>query len=107
MSMNGPLPSQIARCRWAMATLLAIGTWVVVTRFFHVFTEAINWDEFALLARAEATLRFGEVEGGGRPGLVSIALIPFVADCVDSVRAVVWARAAWQVLTLAYLAGVL
>jgi hypothetical protein len=91
---------------WAAVAMLAVAAWFVVTHLVHVFTEAVNWDEFALLARADRTARFGEVVGGGRPGLVSVLLIPFVLDCVDSVRSVVNARVLWQFITLAYLAGV-
>jgi hypothetical protein len=85
--------------------LLAIA-WFLVTRWLAVFSEAINWDEFALLARADRTLRLGEVHGDGRPGLVTVMLIPFVKGCVDSVQAAVNARILWQFVTLAYLAGV-
>ena len=75
-------------------------------RWIAIYTESINWDEFALLARAERTVRLGEVVGGGRPGLATLLLIPFVRNCTDSVIAVVHARIAWQVFTLGYLAGV-
>jgi hypothetical protein len=91
---------------WALAVGLAVTAWFIGTRWLAVFSEAVNWDEFALLARADRSLRLGTVEGGGRPGLVTIALVPFVRGCVDSVAAVVNARLAWQFVTLAYLAGV-
>lgn len=102
----GTGPDRTAVPRWAAFALLAVAAWFVVPHLVHVFTEAINWDEFALLARADRSARFGEVVGGGRPGLVSVLLIPFVLDCVDSVRSVVNARVLWQFITLAYLAGV-
>jgi hypothetical protein len=92
--------------RWAIAALLAVGAWFLGTHFLHAFTEVINWDEFALLERADRTLRFGKVAGDGRPGLVPIALMPFVMDCIDSVKSVVSARLLWQVVTLIYLGGV-
>jgi predicted regulator of Ras-like GTPase activity (Roadblock/LC7/MglB family) len=91
---------------WALGLGLAALAWFLVTRFVAVFTEAINWDEFALMARADRSLRLGVVDGGGRPGLVTVALVPFVRGCVDSVQAVVNARILWQFITLAYLAGV-
>ncbi len=81
-------------------------TWFLTTHYFHVFSESINWDEFALLERADRTLRLGRVDGGGRPGFVTLLLIPFVRDCVDSVQAVVNARVLWLLPTLAYLGGV-
>jgi len=91
---------------WAAACIIAVAAWFLTTHFLHVSSEAINWDEFALLDRAERSLRLGTVLGSGRPGLVTIALMPFVEGCVDSVRSVVEARLLWQVVTLAYLMGV-
>jgi hypothetical protein len=91
---------------WAVAAVAVVAAWFVTTHFLHIFTEAINWDEFALLDRADRTLRLGELVGGGRPGLVTLLLIPFVRGCVDSARTVVEARIAWQLVTLAYLLGV-
>ena len=99
-SLQDPMP------RWFIATLIAVGTWFIGTHLVHAFTESVNWDEFALLARADRTLHMGMVAGGGRPGLVSVLLTIFVKDCVDSVRAVVHARLLWQVITLLYLGGV-
>lgn len=99
-------PVAMSLPRWVIVVLLAVGAWFVGTHLVHVFTEAINWDEFALLDRADRTLRLGHVAGGGRPGLVSIGLMPFVRDCIDSVRSVVNARLAWQAITLIYLTGV-
>jgi hypothetical protein len=92
--------------RWAAALLLAAAAWAIGTHFMHVFSEAINWDEFALLARADVTYRFGQVVGSGRPGFVSLLLIPFVMNCADSVITAVHARLLWQFITLAYLVGV-
>ncbi len=92
--------------RWAGLAIVLLATWLLTTHFLHVFSEAINWDEFALLDRADRTLRLGEIVGGGRPGLVPIMLMPFVKDCIDSVQTVVSARIMWMFLTLAYLAGV-
>ena len=98
-------PFQRIPPNWAIATLLLFAGWFLTTHFLHVFSEAINWDEFALLDRASRTYRFGEIVGGGRPGLVSIGLIPFVSDCLDSARSVVNARLFWQAITLSYLLG--
>ena len=96
----GPMP------RWAIAVVMMVGAWFLATHLLHAFTEAINWDEFALLERADRKLRLGDFAGGGRPGLVTTALMPFVSDCIDSVRSVVHARLLWQLMTLAYLVGV-
>ena len=86
--------------------LVSLAAWFVGTHYLHVYSEVINWDEFALLARADRSLRLGEVAGGGRPGLVSIFLMPLVRGCVDSVATTVNARLVWQFITLAYLVGV-
>ncbi len=66
---------------WVAVLLLFL-----LPRFASVFTESINWDEFVMLARAERTLQLGEVVGGGRPGLVTIVLTPFLRGCVDTIR---------------------
>ena len=91
---------------WALIVVVVVALWFVTTHFIHVFTEVINWDEFAMLERAERTWRFGKVIGDGRPGLISIALMPFVSNCVDAARSVVNARILWQGITLGYLVGV-
>lgn len=78
----------------------------LIPRWITIFTESINWDEFALLYRVERSLRAGHLFGGGRPGLVSLVLMPLVRDCVDSVTTAVRARVFWQFITLAYLLGV-
>ena len=83
--------------------VLALG--FVATQFAAVFTENINGDEFALLQRGERTIATGHLEGGGRPGLAVIALLPFVDDCTSSVAAVHGARLAWVAVTLALVAG--
>jgi hypothetical protein len=91
---------------WAAAAFVAVAAWFVTTHYLHVFSEVINWDEFALLDRAERTLRLGKVVGGGRPGLVTLMLIPFVRGCIDAARSVVEARILWQFVTILYLLGV-
>jgi hypothetical protein len=78
----------------------------LTTHYLHIFSEVINWDEFAMLERAERSSRFGTVVGSGRPGLVTILLIPFVEGCVDAARSVVQARLFWMAITVAYLIGV-
>ena len=92
--------------RWAIGVVSLVAAWFIVPHLLHVFTEVINWDEFALLERADRTLRFGKVVGDGRPGLITILLVPFVRDCIDSARSVVNARLLWQIITFAYLVGV-
>jgi hypothetical protein len=78
----------------------------LAARFATLFKEAVNWDEFAALARADRMVRLGEVDVGGRPGLMNFLLAPFVRGCSDSVASVVDARILWYLITLLYLAGV-
>ncbi len=70
-----------------------------------VRTETVNWDEFGLLFRAHESLRTGRLDGGGRPGLASIAAIPVVQGCTDGVSAVRKARYVWLVFTALLVAG--
>ncbi len=91
---------------WALVAFLGVGAWFLLTHYLHIFTEVINWDEFAILERADRTLRFGKVIGDSRPGLITILLTPFVEGCIDATRSVVKARIFWQILTFLYLAGV-
>jgi hypothetical protein len=69
-------------------------------RIAAVFTENVNWDEFALLQRALATVGDGELRAGGRPGLGTLALVPFAAECLNAVEALRDARIAWTVVVL-------
>lgn len=71
-----------------------------------VFTESVNWDEFALLYRAEKAARVGVIDGGGRPGLGVVALIPFVDGCTSTTTVVHMTRLVWAAVTLSLLAGV-
>jgi len=88
----------------------AVGTSLLLValaaRFASLFTEAVNWDEFAALARADRMVRLGAVDVGGRPGLMNFLLAPFVRGCTDTVAAAVDARILWYFITLLYLAGV-
>jgi hypothetical protein len=74
---------------------------VCVGRVAAVFTENVNWDEFALLHRAELSAATGELIGGGRPGLATLLLLPLASDCRDALSALVQARLFWTALVLA------
>lgn len=100
-------PALLPRMPWWVAgVLLLVAGWFLTTHYLHVFSEVINWDEFAILERAERSVRFGKVIGDGRPGLITIVLMPFVKGCIDATRSVVEARLLWQGITVAYLFGV-
>lgn len=81
--------------------LLAVGGVLLAA----VRTENVNWDEFALFQRVANFVRTGELQGGGRPGLVEILLAPVVRGCSDALDTAWTARTLWVGITLAYLAG--
>jgi hypothetical protein len=73
---------------------------ILVARIVAVFTENLNWDEFALLHRAELSARTGELMGGGRPGLATLLLLPLAANCRDAIDALIQARLFWTGIVL-------
>jgi hypothetical protein len=87
--------------RWFVYGLLI---WVIL-HLLWVFTENINGDEFILLARAKDTYLSGQVQGGGRPGLGSVLLVPFVRDCVNAIHSARAARLAWTAFGVMILTG--
>jgi hypothetical protein len=90
------------------ARILALALVVAVyaaTRFAAIFTVGANWDEFVLLDRAANTAATGVLEGGGRPGLATLVLVPFAADCRDEIVTLRHARLLWVGITLVFLAG--
>ena len=87
----------------AALVLLLMG--LVILHIVAVFTENINWDEFVLLSRAADTLRTGQLRAGGRPGLGTLILIPFVDGCSDSIAAIRSARLLWVGFTVALVSG--
>jgi hypothetical protein len=84
----------------AYGLVIAIGLAFVVTQFVGVFTESVNWDELALVNRANLTLKLGALEGGGRPGLAVLGLLPFVSGCEDTFPTLMAIRIAWAIVTL-------
>jgi hypothetical protein len=86
---------------WLAAAVAAY----VVLRVVAVFSVAGNWDEFVLLERANDTAASGVLQGGGRPGLATLLLVPIAADCDDEISTLRHARLLWLGLTLALLAG--
>jgi hypothetical protein len=70
-----------------------------------VFTENVNLDEFVLLARAADTLATGQLVSGGRPGLGTLILLPFVRECTEAIAAVRGARLLWVGFTVALVSG--
>ena len=91
--------------RWRMLGL-AVGIAALLgVRVAAVFTVAVNWDEFALFNNARLTVETGQLQAGGRPGLASVLLLPFVADCDDEIEVIRRARGLWLAITFALLAG--
>jgi len=97
MNLRRPSPGQLA-----FASLLAA---LLVAHVISVFTENINIDEFALMARAADTLATGQLQAGGRPGLGTLILLPFVRDCTNSIAAIRGARLLWVGFTIALVSG--
>jgi hypothetical protein len=110
--MGSPLPPSAGRpprarrARWPLALLGVAAGLLIASRLASIATVAANWDELALLHRADRTLESGVFESGGRPGLAVLLLLPFVAGCSDEIEVVRQARVLWLLLTLAYLGGV-
>lgn len=100
LSSSRPIPV------WARLALVGLTLAFVVVHFIAIFRENVNWDELALLARSVESLRAGKLIGGGRPGLATLILIPFVEGCTNSITAVVNARVFWSLFTFAYLGGI-
>lgn len=92
----------LRRWRWP---LVGLGAVFVVLQVWAAFTEAVNWDETALLARSVKFVETGRLQGGGRPGLTEVLLVPFADGCRDAVSALRQARVLWVGLTLSILAG--
>jgi hypothetical protein len=81
-----------------LALALSIALWFGL----HVLETQranINWDEYALLARSVTTLRSEQVQGGGRPGLVTLVLCAVVPHFDNEVQAVNAARLLWVLPT--------
>ncbi|MGH9386931.1 MAG: hypothetical protein ACRD2N_21905 [Vicinamibacterales bacterium] len=78
--------------RTTTAVLLAFAALFLASQSQAIHTENINWDEFAMVDRVQRTIRSGELIGSGRPGLVSLMLVPIVKGCQKSVDAVVSGR---------------
>jgi len=88
---------------WALLMTLAVA--FVTVRAVAIGTESVNWDEFALMQRTANMLRSGQIQGGGRPGVVELMLAPFVSGCRDAIAAVQGARVLWTGLTVGAIAG--
>jgi len=87
---------------------VALGALAVILAGHHlavVFTESVNWDELSFLSRVADTLRTGQLNGGGRPGLAVIPALPFVAGCDDAIATARSVRLFWSLFAIGYVAG--
>lgn len=73
---------------------VGLAAWTA-THLIWVFWDYVHHDEFLLLARARDTYLAGSIQAGGRPGLGTLTLIPFVRHCSDAVDSIRIARIAW------------
>jgi hypothetical protein len=62
---------------WALG--LAVAAFAAL-RIAAVYNVAGNWDEFGLFENASITHETGVLNGGGRPGLAQLVVLPLVAD---------------------------
>jgi len=90
------------RLEWFLGGVFLL---LLVGRTTAIYTENVNWDEFALLARAMDSVRTGELQGGGRPGLATLLLIPLVRECQDALAVIHRARWLWTGITLTFVVG--
>ena len=90
-------------CPWALG--LAVAAFAAL-RFAAVYSAAGNWDEFGLFENASITHETGFLNGGGRPGLAQLVVLPLVADCHDEIEVLQRARLIWVFITFVYLIGV-
>ena len=95
---------RVARIVGSVA-LTSLSITLLVLQILAVRTETVNWDEFGLLSRAHESLRTGQLQGGGRPGLASILAMPATLGCTNGVSAVQKARYAWLLFTTLLVAG--
>lgn len=84
--------------------IVGFGLWLAA-HVFWIFRTEINWDEFALLARAHDSLVQGRLLGGGRPGLSTLLLMPIVEGCANAVTTVIRARLVWTLSVAGILLG--
>lgn len=98
-------PLSLRRPPTGQLAFLLLLAGLLIAHVISVFTENINWDEFALLARAADTLATGQLRSGGRPGLATLILVPFVQGCVDSIEVIRNSRLLWVAFTVALVAG--
>ena len=88
---------------WALG--LAVAAFAAL-RVAAVYNVAGNWDEFGLFENASITHETGVLNGGGRPGLAQLVVLPLVAGCDDEIEVLQRARLLWIFITLAFLVGV-
>jgi hypothetical protein len=105
--MPNPNPEPAPR-NWRPLLRVAAAVFLLalaLSRVAAIYTESVNWDEFAMLKNAASTAASGELHGGGRPGLAVLLLLPLVEQCGDEIAATHVARLLWLGLTLAMLLG--
>jgi hypothetical protein len=93
----------LTRVNVAFGALFCVG--LTVNFFVVAAHENVNWDEFGMLLRAALTLESDVLKGGGRPGLGTVVLMPFVAGCTNPVEVVEKTRWLWSVFSLGYVAA--
>jgi hypothetical protein len=91
--------------RWPAVALVVALLAIAAIRVATSYSESFNWDEFALFHNVSYSLSSGELHAGGRPGLTTLILMPFVSGCEDEVSVMRRARLLWVAFSLAAIAG--
>jgi len=99
---SSALGQPVRRIHLLAAVLLLI---LFLLRVAAIFTENVNWDEFALMTRVLKTQQSGRMAAGGRPGLAVLMLLPVASRCDNEVTVVQHARILWTLVTAVYLWG--
>ncbi|MGE0638730.1 MAG: hypothetical protein AB7G12_04485 [Thermoanaerobaculia bacterium] len=95
-----PPPGRRATIVAGAAAVILFGASILFLHVLAVTTESINWDEFALFARAVDSVQGGKLITGGRPGLGVVSLIPIAVPCESEVATVQLGRFLWIGWTL-------
>jgi hypothetical protein len=104
--VHGRAAMKLDAKRILVVLFAALALAYVIVHVAAVFTEAVNWDELALFKRAEFAAKLGRIDGGGRPGLGVLVLVPFVSGCDDTMSTITAVRLVWAAITLSGLAAV-
>lgn len=91
--------------RLAKLVLCVLALGYVAAHVVALYFDGFHWDELVLFRRAEIAAATGVLDGGGRPGLGVVLLVPQVAGCEDTTGMLLTTRLAWTAWTFLVLGG--